>query len=391
MIMFQPPPPVSPAPAPARSSTPASGADKLGERLSRMTPGVGIRVPTVPPPPVAGDGVPPPVAPSAGDTSGARDTSKRHSPSSPRSMPDWVADPEAAPAGNTSAVLPAVDAPEKGVIDLLNDAFALYRAHAKVFILTAAILFIPGSIISSGALALITAPLRASAAGLESLDAAADPAAAAALATAALGGLYAALLGLVGWAVVALLVYAIVVPLTLGALTIAVADRSLGGVSTPWEYWRLLFAHLGRLISALVPAAILCTIGYFFFVIPGLVLSFLFVFVPAVVLIEGQSGVAALKRSAHLVRSDWIRVAIVLITFGVINFVAHVVGNFLIPDRAFFLAHLVGDLLTLILLPLPVLAAVLLYIDLRRKAEGYSRDALRAQLDTLRNPADGLG
>ena len=39
-------------------------------------------------------------------------------------MPDWVADPDAARMSFTSAVFPAVDAPEKGVIDLLKDAVA---------------------------------------------------------------------------------------------------------------------------------------------------------------------------------------------------------------------------------------------------------------------------
>jgi hypothetical protein len=174
----------------------------------------------------------------------------------------------------------------------------------------------------------------------------------------------------------------------MGALTVAVADRALAGDASPWDYWRLLLGKLGPLLSALIPAAVLCAIGYFFFVIPGLVLSFLFVFVPAVVLIEGQSGVAALKRSVRLVRSDWIRVAIVLITFGLINFLAHLIGGALIPDRAFFLERVLGDLLTLALLPLPVLATVLLYLDVRRKTEALSREALHAELEAVRTPPD---
>jgi hypothetical protein len=371
-------PPATPGTAPPRTSSPATGNPALSERLSRMTPGVGVRVPTVPAPPVAVDNVPPPVAPAppAGDSSGPRRPSQPGQP-----IPDWVPDPDA--VSFTSAVFPAVGAPEKGALDILKDAFKLYRRHARDFLMTAAVLFIPGAIVSSLALALITAPLRASAAGLEAAMRN-DPAAATALAGAAVGSAVAALLGMLGWAVVALIVYGIVVPLTLGALTVAVADRALGGEAQPLDYWRRLLTHLPRLLGALVPAALLCMVGYFFLVLPGIVLSFLFVFVPAVVLVEKQSGTAALKRSARLVRADWIRVAVVLITFGILNLVAHFLGGLFIPSSAFFLGRLVGDLLTLVLLPLPVLAAVLVYLDLRRKTEGLDKDALRAELEALR-------
>jgi len=141
-------------------------------------------------------------------------------------------------------------------------------------------------------------------------------------------------------------------------------------------------------MSALVPAAILCTIGSFLFVVPGLVLSFLFVFVPAVVLIEGQAGVAALKRSVRLVRSDWLRVAVVLITFGLIYVVTSFIAGVLVPNDAFFLKQVLVNLLSLVLLPLPVLATVLLYLDVRRKTEALSREALHAELETLRASAD---
>jgi hypothetical protein len=367
----------SPA-GPARTHSPAMGAPALGERLSRMTPGVGVRVPTVPPPPVAVDNVPPPVAPAAppGDASGEN----RSGPAG-KAIPDWVPDPDN--VSFTSAVFPAVGAPEKGALAILKDAFNLYKRHARDFLLTAAVLYIPGALLSSLVLALITAPLRASTANLE-VAMQNDPAAAAALAGAALGSAFTALLGALGWAVVALVIYGIVVPLTLGALTVAVADRALGGDASPVDYWRRLFTHLPRLISALVPAALLCMVGYFFLVLPGIVLSFLFVFVPAVVLIEKQSGTAALKRSSRLVRADWIRVAVVLISFGLINLVAHGLGRLLIPDRLFLLGQLLGDALTLVLLPLPVLAAVLVYLDLRRKTEGLDREALRKELDALR-------
>jgi hypothetical protein len=370
-------------PGQGRSTSPVAGTP-LGERLSRMTPGVGMRVPEVPPPPVSLDKVPPPVTPTppAGNTPGPR----RPGPSGP--LPAWVADPDTAGASFISSVFPAQNAPAKGVVDLLKDALQLYRRHARDFLLTAAVLFVPGALLSSVVLALITAPMRASTAALESAAASGDPAAAAAMAGAAVGGIMATLLMLLGWAVTALIIYGTVVPLTIGALTIAVADRALGGNASPWDCWRLLFSRLPRLLSALIPAALICMVGYLFLILPGVILSFLFVFTPAVVLIESQSGIEALKRSSRLVRADWLRVLVVLITFAVINWVAHLLGALLIPGGFFFLENLLGDLLTLVLLPLPVLATVLIYLDLRRRTEAVDAETLRRDLDTLRSFPD---
>ena len=313
-----------------RASTPSAGIPApVGSRPSGR---VQIPLPSpspkeVPPPPVASDGVPPPPVPGAvenvpsGATSGASGARRK------KSVPDWVGAPQAGGGGSIpSSVLPAVDAPEKGVADLLKDAVALYRQHAKVFLVTAAILFVPGAIISSLALALIQAPIVAAAAT------AADGSAT--LTTeVAMGGLLLGLLGLLGWAVVAFILYGLIVPLTSGALTIAVADRVLGGERDWRDYWRMLLSRLGMLISAVVPAALLTAIGFFLFVIPGVALAFFFAFVPTVVLVEGLGGVAALKRSFQLVKSDWLRVALVFITFGVINFVGHKVGGLFVPDQ----------------------------------------------------------
>jgi hypothetical protein len=401
MIMFQPPAatngsgagPVRVTPPTVRTNTPTggpttsalrtpspAGGTALSERLSRLTPGVGVRVPQVPPPPIT-DNVPPPVRTTPTES---RRTSR------PGTLPDWVADPDSAGAVASSAVFPAVGAPDKGVVQLLEDAFTLYRRHARDFLITAAILFVPGALLSSAALALITAPMRASAAGLEEALASGTAAEGAAAAV-AVGGMFASVLGLLGWALVALILMGFIVPLTLGALTIAVADRALGGDASPWDYWRLLLRRLGPLLSALLPASLLCALGIFLFVVPGLVLSFLFVFVPAVVLIEGRAGVAALKRSVQLVRADWLRVAVVLIAFGAIYLVGSLIAGLVIPDRAFFLQHVVIDLFTLVLLPVPVLATVLLYLDVRRRTEALSREALQAELEALRASAADTG
>jgi hypothetical protein len=295
------------------------------------------------------------------------------SPPRDKSLPSWATVPVTDGALPVAAGLPPPDAPPRGVGELLQQAVFLYRSHARVFLTTAAVLFLPASLLCSAALALLMARAGATVG-----------AAAAAGTGLAQGALAAFLLGVLGWVVMALIVYGLVMPLTSGALTIAVADRVLGLSSTWREHWRLLLGRLGLLLSALIPAAVLCMIGYAFLIIPGLVLSFLFAFVPTVVLLEGVGGTAALRRSVALVRSDWPRVALVFITFAFLNVVAHMVGAFFVPRSAVFAGHVLGDLLTLVLLPVPVMGAVLLYLDLRRRHDQLDEAALRAQVSALR-------
>jgi hypothetical protein len=266
---------------------------------------------------------------------------------------------------------PVSPTPEKGVADLLGEAFQLYRANAKPLLVTCALLFVPASIIKSLALAAILGPTAA-------LATPSDP-------TAMLsGGFGVYMLGVLGTMVTAFFLYGIIVPLTNGALTISVADRILGGKAEWREVWMLLFRRLGMLLSAVIPAAIVVAVGFVFFIIPGLVLGMLFAFVSPVVLIEGIGGRAALERSTTLVRSDWLRVTLVVLVFGLLRAVAQVVAGLLVPHSAIFLASLFGDLITMVLLPVPVLGMVLLYFDVRRKRDKFTDDHLRADLEALK-------
>ena len=262
-------------------------------------------------------------------------------------------------------------APEKGVADILVEAFHLYRTHAKPLLVTCALLFVPAAIINSMARAAILGPTLA-------IAGAADPSAALA------GNLSVYLLGLLGTLVTAFFLYGIIVPLTNGALTIAAADRILGGHAEWREVWMLLFRRLGKLLAAVIPAAIVVTIGCVFFLIPGLVLALFFAFVSPVVLIEGLGGRAALERSTTLVRSDWLRVALVLLSFAVVRGVAQLIASIFVSPNCIFVGSLLGDLFTMVMLPVPVLGTVLLYFDVRRKRDNFTHDNLRADLEALK-------
>jgi hypothetical protein len=295
------------------------------------------------------------------------------------SLPSAVTDPPAAATGGD----PPASTPEAGVLDLLQRALDLYKKHAKLLLTVAAVVFVPGALAHACARAAILAPTVA-------LTVAIDPAthlpiAAPFAGSSVVAGFTVVLLGLLAAAVTGLFLHGIVVPLTHGALALAAADRIAGGNAGWREIWAWLFRRLGTVLSAIIPAALLTGVGFFFLVLPGLVLAFFFAFVPTIALFEGIGGTAALRRSYELVKSDWLRMLLVLLVFGLISAVAQVLAG-MIP-AGLFLSRLLQDALTLVAMPIPVLGSVLLYFDVRRKHDpgGFSEQKLSEEMQTLRS------
>jgi len=285
---------------------------------------------------------------------------------------------DAAPPETVAA--DALPVPEQGVFDLLQQAFELYRKHAKAFLTIAAVVFVPGALAHACARAAILAPAAVVTVALDPITHAPvqDPAGLGVVAA----SFTAILLGLLAAAITGLFLHGVIIPLTQGALALAAADRLLGRATSWQDLWALLLRRVGTILSAIIPAALLTGVGFFFLVVPGVLLAFFFSFVPTVALFEGVGGTAALRRSYELVRSDWLRMLLVLLTFVVISAVTQfVAGAFL---HGLLGMRLLQDALTLVVLPIPVITSVLLYFDIRRKHEGYDDGKLAAELDRFR-------
>jgi hypothetical protein len=300
----------------------------------------------------------------------------------------------------------------KPIGTILSEAFRLYQRNVVTFLVTCAIVLVPVSLAKSAVLALLLAPTdvasmigvtagrvqheqelsERTAKDLQRALEETDPAKRKALEAqqqkeaeelqrelettevAATGSLLALVLGLVAALLGIAAMYGIAVPLATGALTVVVADRVVGGNAGPGQGYARLFARMGKLLTAGIPAFCAVMVGLLFLVIPGLVLAFLFSFVVPVVLIENVGGVDALRRSAALVRANVGQAFVVLLVFAGIRLVATAVTTLVVPSSAFFARSLVEDLLLMLTLPIPILGSVLLYFDLRRQESGGRLD-----------------
>jgi cell shape-determining protein MreD len=81
----------------------------------------------------------------------------------------------------------------------------------------------------------------------------------------------------------------------------------------------------------------------------------------------------------ELVKADWVRVLVVLVVFGILQLVASWLGGLLIPSRFYFLHMLIGDLVSIAVLPIPIIGLVLLYQDIARTKLNVPEEKLAAQ------------
>jgi hypothetical protein len=321
---------------------------------------------------------------------------------------------ESAPAPTSPPTAPAPPGPgaSAGVQALLMRAFELYKKHFVQLVITAAVLLLPASLIHGCATALVRgagvedAASRAKRLQAEDIDRAtrifelrqdlltgeatsdareelerllkedaavrADAGKAAAV---AMGSFAATILFVLALAIGSALVYAVAMPLTQAATLVAVAGALAGREVKAMDAWKAATKSIGPLFLTVILGACLTFLGYMLCVLPGLVVTFFLVFVPVVVMLEGRTGMDALKRSFEIVKSDWINVLAVVVAMIVLGWIAGGIGSLLSFGSLFF-GSLLADLIQIVVLPFPIVAIVLAYVEARRKTDGFDDSRL---------------
>jgi hypothetical protein len=324
-------------------------------------------------------------------------------------------EPSGAPADGPSAMSPsfagqAASAEPKGVGVLLQEAVELYSKHFVALVITCGIVLIPVGLMAGGLAAVITpsggevANLQARSERMqerakemrdlqrtmhdgspEEQDAARkriqtlgrESARDAAAVTAAAGGMLARFAAFLLLAILLIPLQIIGTFLAQAALIPIVGDRALGG-SMQWQQaWALVAKRIVPIVITSILAGLAVGLGLIACVVPGLVLGFLFALSTPVVMLEGKSGVDALKRSAALVKAHWVNVLIVLIVYALVIGISSAIVTAIFHG---FLGIALARVVAAVLFPLPTLALVLLYLDLRRVDEGVTEGELHQKM-----------
>ena len=150
---------------------------------------------------------------------------------------------------------------------------------------------------------------------------------------------------------------AVLIFLAEGASIEMIRQASMGDTADLSTAWTSTRNNLEPLVLTSILAGIMIALGYALFFIPGLILSFAFYFITQVVMIDGRSGLEALKASYRFVEANLSDCLIVVLASLAISAVLHSVP-------------VIGPLLGLLSLPYIYALATLLYLD--RRSDGKS-------------------
>jgi hypothetical protein len=177
------------------------------------------------------------------------------------------------------------------------------------------------------------------------------------------------------------------------ALALCISDACLG--NTP----NLLrsVARTSRLTIPLVLTSIVQSLAIFggllLLIVPGIVLAGWFVFAPIIVVLEGRSTVAALRRSKMLVKGYFLKTFAMVALLTAIVFGWGAIGSGLVTLLQIASVQGVGHrgviqlvagtiqyILISLSLPIIFIALILMYYDLRARKEAYDNTVLAAEL-----------
>ncbi len=182
--------------------------------------------------------------------------------------------------------------------------------------------------------------------------------------------------------VVSILLSVVVSLFAYGAITIAVSDVCVGNVpSFNRSYARTLGKIPAQLLGISLLQMLAMIVGLVLLVIPGLVFAVWFMLSPPVVVLEGKSAVAALKRSKQLGDgSHWRNVGMLLLLSVILFVIGAILGAIV---GLVFQSWIRLDLISIFPVftnPVIIISLVLIYYDRRVRKELYDVRALAEDL-----------
>jgi hypothetical protein len=268
------------------------------------------------------------------------------------------------------------------LIEILDSAFRLYRENFALFIGIVAIVYVPAQLL----LLVLSAPISLELQVLMEQWRTAGPNADPAKMKEMVG--HFTTLG-----ILSALINGLIFPLATGALTLAVSRKMLRRPVGLGECYGFIFRNLFRLLGTELLAGLAIGLGVMCCVVPGIFLAIWFRFTSSLVILEGSAGTAAMGRSKQLSAGHGWRIAglaalLFLVNFllgaGIGAFSAFVIERLQLSElHKIMTQSALQDAIQLLVTPLPSIAWILMYYDIRIRNEGFD---LEVRLDASEQP-----
>jgi hypothetical protein len=245
--------------------------------------------------------------------------------------------------------------------ELITAAFDLYGRHWQNLILLVAVVVVPLSLLQTFVSEQLVRSGWTSEAVVNGRPEITTPVAATLVASAVVG-----LISIVIWTML------------LGAITLAAAGTFLGRDLDIGASYRFGLARFWSIVWVGILMGLAIVAGFILLVIPGLfVLTRLSVAVPSLV-VEGRRGGSALSRSWNLVRGHgWHVFGTLVVAWILTGLVRSVLTA---PFAGWVSQGIASAIASIVTMPFTALVGVMLYLDLRVRAEGLDAPTLEREL-----------
>jgi hypothetical protein len=176
-------------------------------------------------------------------------------------------------------------------------------------------------------------------------------------------------------------------PLSVGATTYAMSERYLQHPVTIGEALRAAWKRYATLLWAQAIVGLVIMVGFLLLIIPGILWALSYALVAPVIMLEPVSARQGRQRSWELVSGERGKVFLVLVIVSILTAVVSGGVEAILPwlvDTTSLSGQLtlqvISQLVSYLVLPVPTIATVLLYYDLRIRKEGFDLEMLSRAL-----------
>ena len=199
-------------------------------------------------------------------------------------------------------------------------------------------------------------------------------------------------------------------PLGAAAMVHVIAQEYMGQPVSLSGAFKFALGRLLPLIGTSILANLQIGLGMIFCLIPGIYLAVIWAFVNQVVVMENETGAAALTRSKNLVSGYFWHVFVVLLVVGLVLLLPSTVINIVLPEVLpfqeplnpmnpfagfrmtsyvnFAIVEVVATVMNGIFQAFTAICATLLYFDLRNRKEAFDVGHIVAWMDQYRDWRD---
>jgi hypothetical protein len=171
----------------------------------------------------------------------------------------------------------------------------------------------------------------------------------------------------------------IALPLCSAAYIHNISAAYLGTELSAWESYQRAAPRLLPLLVTQLFVGLLVLIGYLACIVPGIILTFWFLLVGPIVVLEGEWGPEAMGRSRELIRGNIGKAFLLAVVVSLITLVFTWILGFsiaMVPWPHELAAPVVANIMQVLIVPLQAAPFLLLYYDLRIRKEAFDLEQL---------------